>query len=164
MGDSLTKNIANRIYGLVIYQIAGGIFGIGLIVWLITQLELTNFVIFLLLIALLLYSYSIYCGIILLNRRVLGINHSLINQYFQLISFSILGYGFTYISGLYFSIGVDFTDSIVFKFNLGVSSWQININRDTDILYVNLNLVSLFLIVFINNLKKKIRKMKPRNR
>ena len=156
MSDNFKKSIAYRIRVLAIYQISGGILGIGLTIWLIMQMEFTNLIFLLLLISLILNSYSIYCGILLLNKKKFGINHSLINQYLQLINFSILGYGFTYISGVYFSIGLDLTDSMLFKFNLGVSTWQININRYTDTIYINFNLVALVLIIFINNLKKKI--------
>ena len=157
MTTSFSKDISTKLKGLGIYQIAGGIVGIGLTIWLIANQEtVPGFFLLLILVALGLNSYSIYCGTLLLKHKANGLNHSLINQYLQLINFSILGYGFQYISGVYLSAGVDLTNSIDFKFNLGISAWQININSDNEVVLINLNFVALYLIIFIDKLKKKI--------
>ena len=84
----------------------------------------------------------------------------IINQYLQVINFSISGFAFKYISGVYFSTGLDLTNSLKFKFNLGISEWQIYINSDSEVILINLKFVALFLIVFIDKLKKKIKEDK----
>ena len=157
MTNDLNKNILIQLKGLGIYEIVGGVIGIGLTIYLIaTQLSVPGLLFLIFLFSLLLYCYSIYCGIVLLKNKSNALNYSLVNQYLQLINFSILGYAFQYISGIYLSVGIDLTSSEYLKINFGVSAWQININRDKDIILVNLNFVALFLIIFIDNLKKKI--------
>ena len=158
--QNVKKNIKIKIYALAVYQILGGISGVISIIPLITESKFGNVIILLYLIPFILYSFSIYSGILLFNNRKLKISYSFINQYLQLINFSILGYGFTYITGFYLSTGFDFTNSILLKFNFGLATWQINIGTDAEIIYLNLNLVALILIVFINNLKKRIKENK----
>lgn len=156
MTNSFPTDISNKIKGLAIYQIAAGIIGNILTIALIArQAAVPGIFLLLFLIALGLYSYSIYCGILLLKYQVKGLNHSSLNQYLQLINFSIFGYAFQYIAGIYLSAGVDLTNSINLKMNLGLSAWQMSINRDKDIVLINLNFVALFLVIFIDNLKMK---------
>lgn len=153
----LLKIYLQNLKDLAFIKIAGGITGIGLTIWLILkQAMIPGIFLLLFLIALGLYSYSLYCGTLLLRNKASGLNHSSINQYLQLINFSISGYGFQYISGVYLSAGIDLTTSIDLKMNLGVSAWQINIDSDDGVILVNLNFVALFFIIFIDKLKNKI--------
>lgn len=114
-------------------------------------------------IALGLYIYSIYCDILLLKNSKEGLKHSLINQALQMVSFSFFGYAFQYIAGVYFAIGIDLTDGFYIKFNTGLSTWQIIVNSGEQLLFVNVNLVALFLIFFIEKLKKRISTIEEEN-
>ena len=151
-----SKRIETRIRALGIYQIAGGGTGIFLnIKFLITNTEVPDLLILLFLISTCLYCYSILAGIFILTKKDNELRYSLINQYLQLVSFSILGYSFTYASGIYLFCGIDFTDLINFKFTAGVSSWYISFNIVSKHMEINLNLVAIFLIIFIDRIKKK---------
>ena len=159
MKNIFLKEISSKIKGLAIYQIAGGVIGLILTIWLIiNQASVSGLLLLLFLIAIGLYSYSIYCGVLLIKQKSNGLNHSYLNQYLQLINFSILGYGFQYIAGIFLSLGIDLTNSIDFKFNLGISAWQLKINSDTEMILINFNFIALFLIIFIDKLKNKISK------
>ena len=124
-----SDEISDRMKGLGIYQVIGGMIGLYFTIKLI--LEQPTFPILLLLLFLIplaLFFYSIYCGVLVFKLNERGLFHSLINQYLQLISFSILGYTFQYVSGAHLSAGVDLTNSLKFKFDFGISNWQIIIN------------------------------------
>ncbi|MBL7743794.1 MAG: hypothetical protein JNN00_10010 [Chitinophagaceae bacterium] len=159
MENNFSKEATSKFNAIGTYQIAGGIIGLGLTIWIISGLiTITGPLLLLLLIAIGLYSYSIYCGILLLKKKKSGLGHSLINQFLQLINFSLLGFVFQYISGVFLSIGFDLTNSLNFTFNIGISSWQITINGDTEPFIFNFNFVALFLILWIENLRRKINK------
>ena len=84
------------------------------------------------------------------------------NQILQVINFSLYGYSFQYISGIFLSAGLDLTDELKFKFNVGLSAWKVNINSDNPALFVNLNLFALFLIILIERLQKKIEEIQTK--
>lgn len=155
---SLTLNI----FGY--YQIVGGIIGLGLLAGLIMSISSFNWLLLIILfVAVVLFFFSIYCGIILLKRIEFGLKVSKINQLLQVIHFSILGYGFQYASGLHFSIGVDLTTEFNFTFNIGVSSWQMNINNDTPTIAISLNFVALLLIIFIDKALNRLKENHLKN-
>ncbi|OIR07580.1 hypothetical protein GALL_102420 [mine drainage metagenome] len=159
MKNTFSKNISTKLTGLGIYQIAGGIFGIALTFWITaTPEKIPSFLFSLFLVPITLYSYSIYCGILLIKQKINGLNYSSVNQYLQLINFSILGYAFKYVSGVYLFAGIDMTHAVDFAFNFGPSNWQITINMDKEIILLNFNFVAFFLIIFIDKLKERIKK------
>ncbi len=152
----ISKNINLKFKGLGIYQVVGGAIGFGLTIWTTAQTgTITGLILLVLLIAYALYSYSIFCGILLLKKKMSGLNYSLINQFLQLINFAILGFAFKYISGVYLCAGIDI-NTLDFKLNFGVSTWQININHDKELLEVYFNFIAMFLIIMIDKLKKKV--------
>jgi len=157
MNETIPKDILQNFKRLGIYQVAGGIIGLGLTIWLIiNQVNFSPLIILLYLIAVILYFFSIYCGILLINKKMDGLNYSIINQYLQLINFLLLRFSFQYISGLFLSFGIDLTNEFLFKFNLGVSTWLISVGGDSDIILVNFNIVALCLIIFMGKLKNKL--------
>jgi hypothetical protein len=156
-----SKDISDKLKGLGIYQIIGGVIGLFITIKLILEQETFPILLLVLfLIPIVLYAYSIYCGILMLKLNEKGLFHSLINQYLQLINFSILGYMFQFVSGLYLSTGIDLTNLLKFKFNLGISSWQIIFNGEDENASISINLVALFLIIFIDKIKMKIKERK----
>ena len=140
-----------KIKSLAYYQILGGIFGIGLTAYLFLTSNSYHVILILILILFLaIYSYSIFCGIMLLKKRMLGFKHSKINQLLQLIHFSILGYAFQYIAGLHISISIDLADLLNLKINLGTSTWEFAFNKNSETSIISVNLLAIFLIIFID--------------
>ena len=147
------KNLYIRV--LSWYQMLGGIIGVFLIIWILISVHLL-FVeqYFLIIFVALLYLFSILCGLLLLKNEKKGLKISVVNQILQIISFSILGYAFKYISGLYISFGVDLTNFSVGLY-FGTSSWQLLINMETTTCELYINIIPLFLLNYIFKLKKQ---------
>jgi hypothetical protein len=156
MTEIFPGNNAFKIKALAAYQIIFGLLGIWFTVqFIITQLNAPVFL-SIDMVFVILYSYSIYCGIILFKNQYSGLTHSLISQYLQLVFISVAGFGFRYVSGIFILFGFDLTDSFVVRLNLGVSTWNVQISTHSNELFVGCNLVALMLIIFINKLKNKI--------
>jgi hypothetical protein len=110
--------VINRIKFLAIYQIAGGIIGFLLVGWFFLQFgSISGIYLFAPLIAFFLFGYSIYCGVILLQKKESGIRLSLISQWLQLFGFIFFGYGFKFASGVFISIGIDLSREVEFALN-----------------------------------------------
>lgn len=125
-------------------QIIGGIAGIFLMASLMLhQASVNGVVLLIILTGLALYIYSIYTGKSLLTDadKKVAIILSIINQVFQLVQWSMFGYGFTYSSGAEVSIG--FVDSPL-NFNIAayLSTFKMSINTDPEFL-IKANVVAL---------------------
>jgi len=137
------------------YQIIGGIFGILSVLYVIIILpHISRLLYSVYLFFLLFYGYSIFCGTLCLNKTRKALTYSLINQYLQLISIALLGYAFSYISGVYISVGIDLSKSIEATFDFGISKGEILFNSEPNRLELKLNLVALGLIYWIEKQNK----------
>jgi len=145
------------------YQIIGGSIGILLVTYSIISTD--NLMGMLLLIygfALLLFGYSIFCGVLCVEYKKNALQHTLINQILQILGFALLGFGFSYTAGLYLSIGIDLTDGLNMTFGTGISKVEFNINKDQERVSFDFNLVAIALVYWINKLRKKIKAEKER--
>ena len=156
MENNFTKDMDSKLKILGYYQIIGGVCGIGLTTWVIMTLNSTELLLLILmLMPLALYIFSVYCGVLLLKRNIEGLKYSLINQYLQLLNFSMLGITYQYTSGIFISAGIDLTEVLRFNFNAGLLAWKVAISTaDAHKFIVNFNFVALFLVFFIEKLKK----------
>lgn len=141
---------------LAVYQILGGSLGIILTAYYFSSLAVSNNLIILIGLAIVIYVYSILCGVLIFLKEDNNLIYSTINQYLQLINFSLMGYSFKYISGFFLNVGIDFTDAINFKFGAGLSTWDLGFNTHSNMLEININLVAIFIITFIDRIKKRI--------
>jgi hypothetical protein len=140
------------------YQIIGGLTGIAIILFSFigsSQLQGVNVLVFLFMFSF--YFYSVFCGVLCLQLKEIAIIYSLINQFLQLIGFAIFGFAFYYVAGVYVSIGFDFTNSMLLKFNFGISKFDFTINQELERAQINLNLIAFALIYWIDKLRKKIK-------
>ncbi|MCF1750634.1 hypothetical protein [Mariniradius sediminis] len=158
MQKNLSKGIQTKIKGLAYYQIMGGIFGIGMTIWLLAKtVTITGPVILIFLLAGCLYSFSVYCGQQLLKGNLnAGFRLSTINQVLQSISFAFMGYAFKLVSGILLGISIDLTGDSEISFALSLSTFKFNINHDQDLLFVGVNFLSIYLIYFIGKLKDEL--------
>src|SRR5690242_8517910 len=102
-----------------IYQIAGGLIGLSLTVWLITMLLPMPFVVVCIIIASIgLFLFSIGCGIGLCFKKWTTINLSVVLQLLQIVSFTLYGCSFNFISGLGILLNFDFTNSLQMQIKL----------------------------------------------
>jgi hypothetical protein len=148
-----------KIQALAIYQLLGGIRGLWISMFLLSINGMASWLLFLYIpLVVALYGYSIYCGIILFTDEEKGLKHSKINQCLQVVYFTAFGYGYQYTSGFFLSIGIDWTDAMILKFNLGLSSFYLNVNTGLPDLLLSINFVAVFLIVFIDRIKLQLKK------
>lgn len=155
--DSLSKDSLSKIRILGIYQIVGGVIGLGVTIVGAIQSEHLSTLWFIFLIGILLFGYSIYCGNLLLEKKINGLKYSLIHQCLQLVHFFFFSFGFAYASGLTLSIGLNINDyNLLFNFTL--STLAINIDTTTTDTFLSLNLIPLFIILFIGKIKEEISK------
>jgi hypothetical protein len=104
-----------------------------------------------------LYFYAILCGIFCLQQKKQALPFSLVNQYLQLVSFSILGYGFKYVAAFGLYVGVDLTHDFLLNFKAdALSFWTIQLGNGADEIVVNFNLVAMVVIIIINRLSSKM--------
>lgn len=140
---------------LCLYQIVGGVVGIVSISWLLLTIHIEELSLYLIItIAILLYLYSILCGIMLIKNTNKGLRLSLINQLMQIICLSIIGFSYKYFSGLFISIGWGLDNSSLL-FNFGASSWELAFNDESVVSEVHINIIALFLVFFIDRLLTK---------
>ncbi len=143
-----------------IYQIVGGILGLGLVATILMRMGNVNGpVLLIFLIAIGLYYLSLKSGILIIQNQSQkkGIIFSMVNQIVQFISFAVGGNKYDYVSGIKGRIGFDFTSGFDFKFDLGLTStFNFSINADDAeyFLYVNVFAILVF-IVLIDILKEK---------
>ena len=135
------------------YQIIGGVIGILLNIYgFFTQLPVFGIVIIIPFVFFILYGFSIYCGAKCLKFEDNSLTISIYNQVFQILGFSIFGIVFNYVAGLNLDIYLDLSNSIQVNFKTGISNFKLYYNHDPHIIKVNLNLIAIGLIIFIEKL------------
>jgi len=158
MINHLPKGIIKKLKALAIYQIIGGLLGLIITIWAAIQYpSFTPFIILLFAIAFGLYIFSLLSGWLLWNQYTAGIQCSLINQYLQIVQFTIGGWAYTYISGCYFSLGVDLTYAykVIFNFEI-ISTWQLKAFTQADAVQLSFNFVAILLLVFLTHVKRDL--------
>ena len=148
---NVSKFLITKLSILAINQIIGGVIGIILTIYVMTTAVTFSLLLITILIFIFgLYCYSILCGVLIFKSPLTGLKYSLINQYLQILYFSIVGYGFKYLSGLYFSLEFDLGDLPSFQLQGGVSTWNINFKNAFEIKTVGINFIAILLILFID--------------
>jgi hypothetical protein len=148
---------------IALYQIAGGIAGIGLmliVVLILIRSAPLSIATFIMLVAVVLHGFSVYCGMLLLKKKYRsGLNLSVINQALQLVSIAISGYAYKYIAGLVFLVGFNPANSpkayVSFSWR---PSWQISISAGGNHVDIAINIIALLLLVFIIYVRRSMKK------
>ena len=152
----------SRIKIIGIYQIIGGLIGLVGTLSLLAKFGVSNgttFKMFLLFLSL--YSFSIFCGFLLLKKQYeKGLNYSILNQLIQVLSFTLLGFAFKFYSGIFLCVGLNLTTDTIFTYNIGITTWNFKLNSESGITEFSINLIALVLISVIFNLKEKVENKK----
>lgn len=150
----LRKQTQYKITFLAFYQIIGGIIGLFYCVYSLFGLPLNLGSLLVIAIISIFYSFSIFCGYLVYNKKDnRSLRLSSINQLLQIISFSIAGFGFKYVSGVVLSIGVNYTEDFLFVSNFSISNFLLNFNNDKQVIELQINLVAVLVVVLIDKLK-----------
>lgn len=154
----ISNDTQNELSKLGLYQVVGGAIGILMVIWLLfNTTEFPGILVLVFIIMLLFFSYSVFCGMLCLKSKSSALTHSLINQALQIIGFAIFGYAFTYVAGLYLSIGLDLTESARITFGFGISKLILNINKDIEATRVDINIVGILVFLWVDRLIKKVK-------
>ena len=144
-------------------MIGGGI-GVAMILYMLFDSnELSKINIPLYSVVLLFFGYSVFCGGLCLESKKTALRYSMINQFLQLISFSISGYCYNYVAGLYLMLLLDLTNYTGISVNFGISKFDLIINGQLQQTYINVNLIAMGLIYWINKIAKNQRTEKGKS-
>lgn len=153
-------NIAQKSKFIGIYQIGGGIIGILNTLRFFPEFRLLSGSLLLTFLPFFaLYSFSIYCGYLILKKKYLkGFNLSINNQLLQIIGFAVFGYAFHFTAGIYAGIKLNLTNDTILTFMLGHSAARININTQPELTIISINFMALILLTIILKLKESFEK------
>lgn len=150
---------------LAIYQVIGGLIGLFYCYNFIYSQPNNFSAIAFALIGTFFYLFSIFCGLLIqIKNNLLSLKLSSLNQILQVVNFSIAGFGFKYVSGIVLSIGINYMEDFLLTSNFNVSEFLLNINVASEVSFLNLNLVAVFLIYYIDRLiEMKLKKINFRD-
>jgi len=138
------------------YQILGAAAGILIVVWLLfTSADMNSLTIALIVFSMLVFGFSIICGINCLERQKRALKLSLINQAMQCISIFIPGFGFKYAAGIYLTLGLNFTSGDL-RFGLGITTFEVYIQSYFTETMIDFNLVAIFLFIYALRIERNI--------
>lgn len=157
MNNYLLQEYYFKLKLIGIYQIIGGLVGLGLTVWLITMLLPMPFVVVcIIIVSIGLFLFSIACGIGLWFKKWTAINLSIILQLLQIISFTLYGCSFKFISGLGVLLDFDFTNNLQVQIKLSEPLFRFTYFIDPTDKIIGVNLAAILICFFIIDLKRKI--------
>lgn len=155
------KNTAVTIKILAWLELIGGVYGLGLMVWLLLLTDAINGPILLIfLTGLSLFIFSIVSGRYLLskNNLKLGLILTAINFCLQIVSFQFAGYGFTYSTGINLMIGAE--NGFKIGFGLINSLFQMSINTNNLDFILKINIIAIIIIWLVADIYDELFKQK----
>ena len=156
---TFSRDTVFKLKALGLYQLIFAVAGLGVTLWFILNFGFrdarVSIVIF---VVTVLYLFSIYSSILCFQKNPKCLLYSSINQYFQLASFSIAGYAFSYVAGLAVNLGFDLTNDFTISLKLDLLSfWHVDMGTNSNVILVNLNLAALAVILIIDQVKKTMK-------
>jgi hypothetical protein len=157
MSINLKPTTLKTITRLAYYQIFGGALGLGLLLFNLLGNSSFDFInIIKIIIALVAFTLSMYSGVILERGKYeQGLTYSTINQILQVISFTILGYGFCYTSGITLGFYIDYSSDFLLGLNFNFSQFYFRTKINPQITQVAVNFVPVYLLFLIDKIQKE---------
>ena len=141
---------------LGIYQLLGGLLGIGLIIHYHYSAGGSSLLfLFLPVLAGLFFLYSTLCGVLCLRNHELALSLSSVNQLLQLISFSVSRFLFDYTAGIFFSINIGLGNGSSFDWESGFSRMHFRYDVPEGVTAIGINLVAVILLIMIDAIKTR---------
>nr|WP_321409943.1 hypothetical protein [uncultured Carboxylicivirga sp.] len=159
------KDTNTTLSTIAIYQIIGGVFGIGLVGWLMLRTgQINGPILFILLFATFLFGLSIYSGNLLFrtNRQKEGLIYSSFLQGLQIISFGMGGYAYEFFSGANATVGINLTNGFEFKISAALSTFTFNLNSGVNY-FIKINILAIIILVVLIDIYEELYKKKPEN-
>ncbi|GAB3902150.1 hypothetical protein [Spirosoma agri] len=145
-----------RIRTIGFYQIIGGGVGLLMMGWALSTNEASKGILIFTASGCLLLGFSIVCGWGLLNGDKRALPLSIINQSLQIIMIGIGGFLFKYCAGLYVMLGIKFIDELKMTADIGLSTFELNINSGEQGA-VSFNLIAILLFISLLRLQEQIK-------
>ncbi|MCT4590617.1 MAG: hypothetical protein N4A71_22515 [Carboxylicivirga sp.] len=158
------KNTKTTLRVIAIYQILGGVLGIGLMGWLLLRTgQINGPLLFIYFLAIFLFGLSVHSGNLLLKKDSLktGLIFSLVLQTLQVLAFGIGSYTYMFFSGARASIGIDFTNGFEFGFKASFSEFSFIINASEPEYFININLIAILVLSVLIDIYEELYKRKP---
>ena len=150
--------------GLAIYQIFGGLLGLFFIGRSILELGLINlWPSVYLMVGVSLYIYSIYCGIILLQRKVNSLEYSLVNQYMQLLSVAGGSVIFQFVAGFSMRLIFYFDEGFATRIHFSLSYINFGFSVDNNSHEAGINLVAAGIVFILHHQLRAIERERTRD-
>ncbi len=151
------KDLAQKLKFLGIYQIAGGVLGIGRL--FLNMEKAKDFAPF----GLVIFGFSILCGYQLLKGKYeVGMKISIINQFTQILLFALPGFAYSYISGIAIKLALDVTTDISLNMDVGVSNFYFLAFAKHNTTFIGINIVALIIMNVIFKWQKQLENIKQR--
>ncbi len=157
------KNTSTTIKFLGIYQIICGLIGLGVSVWILLQTEvISGAILFIFLLALGLYYFSIKSGGLLLQKTQInkGLIYSLASNFLQTIAISIGGYKYEIYTGVKMIIGLNFTHGFNFKIAIGFPEFNFAYNSSRLDIFFYINIFAIIAIILLYDIYKELNTLK----
>lgn len=156
------KNTKTTVRVIGIYQIVGGIIGIGIIALLMLKTpEINGPFLFYITLALFLFAFSIQSGNLLLQESKLnkGLIFSLILQGLQIVSIGLGSYSYGFYSGANVTFGFESGGDFKFGFGVVSSGFNIKINSGESEYFFKLNFLAIFILYILIDIYKERKKI-----
>lgn len=154
----LTPNRTPLLVVIALYQIAGGVLGLGLVLKMVPLLKDPSASTWGgIILAIALYLLSMVAGLLLFRKPQTGLTLSFINQILQVLSFSAASIAYNFVAGLKLGIGVDFVETLMFKLRMSISSFQFSFHGMDGVPYITVNVLALLLIYLLERLKDQLK-------
>ena len=141
---------------LGIYQLLGGLLGIGLIIQHhYTVGGASLLFLFLPVLAGLCFLYSILCGVLCLRNHELALSLSFVNQLLQLIGLSVSPFLFDYSAGLFVSLNINPGDGPLFGWESGLSRMHFRYDAPDSAVVISINFAALVLLLLLDFARRK---------
>ena len=166
MISPLPRRLKVIVYLIACYQIIGGVAGI-LQIAVVTSVLIfaapTSLATLIFVVATILNSFSVYCGVVLLKGGYLkGFKVSIVNQAIQSISFVMLGYSYNFIAGIVILAGLKVAGTVEPYFTFSWRpTWRITTTEQGKPFDIALNLVAVAFILIILILRRRIKRNVP---
>jgi uncharacterized membrane protein len=159
------NKILQRLNFFGYYQIVGGVLGVFMALYaLFTLSVLPSSVLMIFMAGLGLQSFSIYCGYLIYKQQYeKALNLSIVNQFLQILNVNILGFSFFYSSGFFLSPSIDLTGDIIARFNFGISTFTLGLNKNHEITEIGFNIVAFVMVNMLFSVKAKFEKHMKEN-
>jgi hypothetical protein len=159
MENYISEKTGKAYIKLGAYQLIGGLLGFAILCYAIYNTGIQGIPVFFIYLAFFLfYTYSIVCSILCIKLHDLALELSYINMILQLMAFAIGGYAYKYIAGVYLSLNLYFAEGFDYSFGFGISEMELKFNTDSEAAYLEINFAALFIIIWIDRLRRKIKK------